>query len=362
MESAQSFSRIKKSNSDFENPTVKIKLGGNELTTEKKVVVSSVEIEITSGFEASSAEFTATMLNELGQGEFSNDLLDKYFALGVKAEAMLGYDGKEKPVFTGYISSVSYNFLGDEPLSVTVECLDAKGLMMSNKSFIQRSEDSYDKCVKSIANNYKLCIDKMTVESTDKLEYKIEITGESDYSFIVSTAKKLGFNFFICKGEMFFRPADSKAKLALILDENSAAEFFEVRYTLTGLAKCVEVRATDDGEAKEITGTAQTNAKFSRGGGASKALNGAKRVFINETVASQQEAEKLAKIKLEDINRKFGLLKWKTNGLPEVFPDDEVKLEFGAKDLSKDFRIRKVRHTMKDEQFFTYIEGELRSL
>ncbi|MEG1973047.1 MAG: hypothetical protein RR315_07760, partial [Oscillospiraceae bacterium] len=140
------------------------------------------------------------------------------------------------------------------------------------------------------------------------------------------------------------------------------AETFNIRFGLTGLAKSVEIRGTDDAKGKAIYGKAVSNAKFSRGAYAAKVLGKAARVYIDETISSPQQAKDLAEVRLKEINNSFGALRWETNGMPELLPGSQLGIDLGCRDLKRNYNIDKVFHRIDNNEFTTLIEASVEKL
>lgn len=353
----QSFGRLRSKYNDFAAPCGRVKINGQDLSSEKNMGIQGLEVELSADFESSYCSFRAIFPGRMGIEAFDDGIIDRFFALGSKVEVLLGYDNQPELVFLGYLASLQYSFDSHAQPYLLLECLDAKGMMMGHYSYIQRSESSYSACVMAIARQYSAFLQGMAVETTPQLSRKLEMTDCSDYEFIVSSAKKLGFVFYIHRGKLTF--GKPKEKLVLTIDDSALAQSYSVTFGLAGLAKSVTVRGTDSARGKAITATVAAPSGLVRGPYASRAMGTATRVFRDETAASPQEAKALAEVKLAELNARYSRLRWKTLGLPELAPGGTIKLALGCKDLQKKYGITLLRHKLDNGVFTTEIEARI---
>ena len=105
------FEELKKKYMQFQHPVAVVKINGESLADAKKgYPVSDIQIDLTSGFEASVAEFSVYDVYDESAGKF--DLSDKKtkLQLGGRVEISLGYSGEASCVFVGVITRINYLF------------------------------------------------------------------------------------------------------------------------------------------------------------------------------------------------------------------------------------------------------------
>ena len=70
---------------EFDVPTYKIKIDGKELP-QSEITVSNIEVNISTGFEASMCSFEAYELYDIDERSFDAKLMKDFFALGKEVE------------------------------------------------------------------------------------------------------------------------------------------------------------------------------------------------------------------------------------------------------------------------------------
>lgn len=164
------YDSLETSYGNFSNPEIVIKVNDKELTTIKNgFPVSDVVVDLTSGFEASVAEFSIYDAYDLAQNEFLFSQVKKYILLGSKVEIEMGYKKKTTRVFLGVITRVNFLFEAAGIPCIRVTAMDVKGVMMAG---------SYEKQLK--ATNYSDAVSEILKKTAyDTLQSSGIITGLS---------------------------------------------------------------------------------------------------------------------------------------------------------------------------------------
>jgi len=142
----------------FLRPMAVVMIDGKDFGENKKnFVISDLEIENTSDFEASIASFVIyNSFNKLTSRFLFSDL-KSYILLGSPVVIYMGYEKAAKEVFRGFIARVNFEApkMGTPGVRVTV--MDVKGLMMSGSYARQLLADNYGDAVLEILNrtNYE---------------------------------------------------------------------------------------------------------------------------------------------------------------------------------------------------------------
>lgn len=145
------FEKLKNEYSNFTNPVVLVEVEGNPLNKSKaKLYVGNVEIENTSGFEASIASFVIYGCYNRQTCAFEYSSIKKFVAIGSQVSISVGYGSVVKEVFCGFISQVNFFFQEEENPGVRVTCMDVKGIMMANCYSKQMTAMSYSEAVSEI--------------------------------------------------------------------------------------------------------------------------------------------------------------------------------------------------------------------
>jgi len=121
-----SYSSLESKYNGFSGISCEVKIGGSKLVADKKLAISEMEVELTSGFEASGCRFTIISSYDWEKSEF--DPAVKAIAVGDSIDVEIGYVKREN-VFSGYVSNISYEFgNGGKGAEVHIEGMDIKGL------------------------------------------------------------------------------------------------------------------------------------------------------------------------------------------------------------------------------------------
>ena len=341
--------------------------------------ISDVEIEMSAGYEAGMATFWIFDCYDKVRGEFRTKELKPYICLGSQVTICLGYDLTVRKIFCGFIARVNFEFPESGIPGVEVTVLDAKGIMMANNHSQQLKAKCYSDAVKEIFRKpaySKLqemnVITGVTVEDTpDKLanstgddsasDKTVEMVGESDYEFVVKAAKKFNYDFFVHGGEILFRKAKSNTEVLFEITPETGVHTIQMSYDITGLNAEIEVRCLDVGKGKMISASKKNDGKISHGSMAKSILSKSKKVYIDPTTASKQDAENRLDYLMEDMVYRFGYLEAELVGIPEIVPGRFVKVDGFGEDLNNLFYLQTVKHCFTDRGYVTKIIGKAKS-
>lgn len=135
----------------FQHPRAVIDVNGKSLTDERKgFPVSDIIVDLTSGFEASTAEFSIYDVFDKDTGSFRYEKVKKYILLGSAVEVYLGYGDSVRNVFVGAITRVNFLFEEESVPCIRVTAMDVKGVMMSGSYARQLKALYYSDAVREI--------------------------------------------------------------------------------------------------------------------------------------------------------------------------------------------------------------------
>ena len=383
------FSELEKQYESFDQPMAVIKVNDKEIGTKKRrFILSDVIVDLTSGYEASTAEFSIFDVYDMGQACFLFEDVKKFIFLGSKVDIYLGYSGSVTAVFTGVITGVNFLFEKEDIPGIRVTAMDVKGIMMSGSYSRQLTAQNYADAVTEILNKTayeKLkgseIIKSVQVDDTpDKqrnasagggaggagqeqvTDKSIEMVAESDYEFVVKVAKRNNFEFFTRCGNVYFRKAKSEDTVIMQIGPNTGMTYFDVSYDLTGLVEKIIVRGMDVAKAKVISSEKKFSNKISQGNKAKPLLSGSQKVYIDSTVSSKEEAEDRADSLMETMSYRYGKLACGMVGIPELQPGYFVELSGLGEGADNKFYINRVRHVLSREGTYeTRLEGQAAS-
>lgn len=372
------FESLQKKYDSFQHPVAIIKINDVSLADQKKgYPVSDIQLDLTSGFEASMAEFSIYDVYDSALGKFDLPSGKVKILLGSKVEVYLGYSGTARLAFVGVITRINYLFEKGEIPCIRVTAMDVKGVMMAGNYSTQLKAKNYSDAVKEILDktayeklgmqgsgvisgiHIDMTPDKQrasTSANTGVSDRTIEMVAESDYEFVVKAAKKNNFEFFTECGEVYFRKAKSDTSVIMTIGPETGMHCFDVSYDLTGLVEKVIVRGMDVSKAKVITSQQKVSNKISNGNKAKPLLKNSQKVYIDSTISSKEEAEDRVASLVESMSYRYGTLECELLGIPELQPGHFIELDGLGDQLKNKFYIQRIRHILsKDGNYDTKI-------
>ncbi|MBR3603029.1 MAG: phage late control D family protein [Lachnospiraceae bacterium] len=369
---------LKKKYDNFEYPLVVLTINGKEFGKNRSdFLVSDIEVELTSGYEASIATFCLYNTFEHHTSEFRTEEVKDYILLGSSVELAMGYGMQAQMVFCGFISRVNFFYESGEMPGIRVTAMDVKGVMMANKYSRQLTATSFGEAVKEILNKGPYMAmtgsgliknvvisdtpDKtMNTAATSKASDRtIEMVAESDYEFVVKAAKKYNYEFFSECGNVYFRKAKQNAETVMEMGPAEGMKNFDVEYDVTGLVETIKARSTDVSKAKVIEASQKLKHKISMGNKAKKLIKNSEKIYLDSTITSKEEAQYRVESLMEEISYRFGTLECDCIGIPELMPGKFLVLKSLGEPVDNKFYLEKVVHRMNDMRGFeTTIYGK----
>lgn len=363
------FEELKRKYMQFQHPVAVIKINGESLADAKKgYPVSDIQIDLTSGFEASVAEFCVYDVYDESTAKFNFPTKKTKIQLGSRVEVYLGYAGEATCVFVGVITRLNYLFEKYDVPCVRVTAMDVKGIMMAGSYSAQLKAKNYADAVKEIldktayeklgqqgekvirAIHVDITPDKqraLTGGGNGAEDKTIEMVAESDYEFVVKAAKKHNFEFFTECGRVYFRRAKSDTSILLEIGPATGMHSFDISYDLTGLVEKVVVRGMDVSKAKLISANKKFSNKISNGSRAKPLLKDSQKVYIDSTITSKEEAEDRVNSLMETMSYRYGTMECELVGIPELLPGHFIQLTGLGEPAENTFYINRIRHILR---------------
>lgn len=359
------YADLKSKYENFEFPFVVLTINGKDFGENKEnFVASDIEVELTSGYEASIATFNIYNCFDEHSSNFKIEEVKKYILLGSSVEIAMGYGRYAQVVFCGFISKVNFFYEDGDMPGIKVTAMDVKGVMMANNYSKQLTATSFGEAVAEIFGknpyagmlNSKLIKEVMISDTPDKmskaLDRTIEMTAESDYEFVVKAAKKYNFEFFTECGNVYFRKAKHNAETVMTMGPADGLRDFDVEYDVTGLAETIKARSVDVSKAKVIEAKQKFNNKISIGNKAKKLIKKTEKVYLDATITSKEEADYRVESLMEEMSYRFGTLECSCIGMPELLPGKFFELTSLGQPPDNKFYLVRVIHKMDDEKGF----------
>lgn len=362
MSATTDFKSLVKKYDNFNAPAVEITVGSTKLMSGKDLDIVSVEIELTSGYEASGCVFVIAGSYDVEKTDFSTDI--SAVQIGEKVEVSIGYVRKEA-VFNGYVNQIDYCYgMDDEEFGIRVECMDAKGLLMKNRRLEFFTEKSADAIVKKVLSEAPVSsyLSGKEVDTCPKEDVPLRSHMMTDYELIVEQASKQGYEFFIIQGKAYFRKKQKVTSTLMKLSPQNG--IIGARFSVSGqhLVKKIEVRSIDESNGKQIKGNATISGKFSKGSSGNMLLGNSTQVFYEPGVKDTNEAKKRAEARAEAIADQFGELECECVGIPELAPGRFIQVEKLSSQANRKYYIQYVKHVIDESGYRTYFKAGVNSL
>lgn len=376
------FESLEKKYSLFQHPVVVALVNDKNISGKNGFTVSDLVIDLTSGFEASTAELSLYGVYDIDKGQFQFDKVKKYILLGSRLDLYLGYGDQARQVFTGAITRVNFLYEKSGAPCIRLTAMDVKGVMMSGCYSKQLKADNFADAVTEILNRTAYEKLKSTqiikgvyvTETPDKLRkamsggvmtvssQSVEMVAESDYEFVVKAAKKNNYEFFTECGNVYFRKAKADQSVLISIGPDTGLRSFDISYDVTGLTEKVTVRSMDVAKGQVISAQKKFSAKISQGSAAMAMLKGSEKVYIDPSVTSKEEAEERAASLMEQISYRYGSLRCEMIGIPELLPGHFVEVSGLGTGVDNTFYLSRVRHIMTEDGDYTVqMEGQAAS-
>lgn len=362
--------QIKDDYGNFSSPAFSVKINGTAL--DPKYCMGELEVELSAAYDAGGCtiQIHNGFVNSKNVKLALVDDLKRLVKPGNKVEVAVGYrGGKAESIFTGYIDAVSVEYDKEEGVTYIIDCLDGKGIMMNSlrseaKVSMKRYSDAVEKTLKKYSSVIK--IKSQNFDKSDPQRNRpIEQHNESDYHFVVRIAKKLGYCFYIDKGEVIFKPFSKLSKEVFFeFDMSQFVYSFQMETSLKNQVSAVTVRANNEKDPKQPFETKVTSAKSITDNSSVKMntatliSNEVAQTIIDYSASSEEETKKFAEAKFQQlsINRFSG--KIKTVGIPVMTAGKVVAVKGFGDAFDKKYFVRKVVHRIHDGRYTTECELE----
>ena len=375
------FSTLKQDYESFREPKVTVYIDNKEMNDGQLLTVKNVEVELTSGYEASIATVILGGVYDDTTHSFEIKKTKQFLYLGSTIIIYMGYATNLREVFRGFIAKVHFIIpSGDneEMPSAELTFMDVKGLMMANRHSKKLKSLYFSDAVKEILGAYTIFQEtgpngskfmEMNVGSTpDKppgadgaqqqtTDRRVEMVEESDYEFMVKAAKRYNFDFFAVGKTLYFIEAKKNQTPLIALKPGTGIMSLDVGYDMTGLVKEVTVRNIDMLQGKYIGNKMQNKNKISLGNKAKQFVNNQSFVYIDPTTDSKEEAGYRASYLLEQIGYRLGSISGEMIGMPEIVPGRFITLQDFGTPVNNNFYLTNVKHTFTGRSYMTTFEG-----
>ncbi|WP_437295406.1 phage late control D family protein [Sorangium sp. So ce426] len=229
---------------------------------------------------------------------------DDLFDIGGEIEIQLGYSGKLETLLFGDIMRLELDLQGGESPSFVVSACDRRYRMQrgrkKRKPFVKLKDSDI---AAEIARDKDYGLTPDVVDSGIQLDH-VEQDRVSDHDFLRQRASSIGYEVLVRGKTLHFQPRRHGAAPDLVLEAGSDLLEFSAQMSVGDIPSAVEVRGWDPKTKSPIIGRAAAADQSSMGkvaaaAAAQRALGDAPLVVADRNVATQEEADRIAREQLE---------------------------------------------------------------
>lgn len=352
----------------LEVPDFNINIGAVDVNTDN-FPINELNVLMSAGFDMSSCEFIIAAEFDEENSKFKEDIIGT-FKPGKVVIVKMGYVGTAlQGVFKGYINSLSFDFnTNNEGAFVTVKCLDAKGALVNNKTWVNYGKDDIKTIVQKILS--EKCSAFATISTpasgfdagkSGGYEVSPEIRENlDDYNYIIKFAEKTNNSFCVINDTLYFSEnlfeSKTEHKIELAWSESLLSLVTEI--DLSHQIGAVQVYGNDpinqesfSAKAEPATGTGESGADMA------SLVKSKTMVIINPHIINQSQADAVAKSKMAAYSSKLLRCQGKSVGIPDIFAGDKIKLSGMGKGMDGVYSLNHVNHRIDGNGYTTSFEG-----
>jgi uncharacterized protein len=302
--------------------------------------------------------FSLTLANPYPQMPWTHTNEGDRFREGSSITIEMGYVDDLQPMFDGEITSISPTF--PESGTPTVQVGGYTRLHWLHMGPRTRTfQDVTDKEIAvRIANEHGLTPD--AEDTRTKHPYAIQFN-QTDLAFLVERARGIRFDVQVRDRTLVFHKAASDERKVYTLEWGRTLKSFNPTMNTVGQVSSVVVRGYDPKTKKEIKGEAGTGAEDTMMGGTKSGAEVAARAFnrraeevrVETPIASQEEADQLARAIYNDRALEFVTGSGSSVGLPDLRAGRWIELEGLGPRFSLSYYITQSTHTLNRSGYQT---------
>lgn len=349
-------------------PTFLIKVNGQRLTPETLNHIS----DLTVTHEPDTMDhFSLTLANPYPELPWTHSDKAKEFELGKSIDIQMGYVDDTRPMFSGVITGLTPTFPESGTSTVGVAgYTEMRRLQGSTKT--RTFQDVTDKEIaQKIADDVQLTLE--ADETTTKHAFVIQYR-QTDQVFLMERARRIGFRLEVQEKKLIFRQdeAEQSASYTLVwghpkdpIDPGSRVmplRNFNPSLSILGQVTEVVVRGQHPTDRSVFEGRAGAGDETQRGGAQSGAqvteqAFGPRVVELSGfVIASQQEAEDLARSIYNEKVRNFVTGSASTIGLPDLCAGQTVELKGLGPLFSGKYYVTRTVHSINSAGYQTRLD------
>jgi len=247
----------------------------------------------------------------------SDDVKDKFrwiddtklFALGAAVDVKLGYGDKFETVFRGELTGLEPSFAGGGRPGLVVRGYDLRHRLQRGRRTRTFLELKDSQIVSKVAEGVHL---KADVKDSSVVHDYVVQANQTDWEFLQERARRIRFEVVMEDKTLVFRPSPNGNDAAFTMTPYDYLLEFAPRLSGARQVDTVSLRAWSPAEKEGLVGAAgNANVSSDMGGGksgpklAQEAFGAAAGTLTSYPVATQAEAEQVAKAQLNDLALSF---------------------------------------------------------
>lgn len=256
-------------------------------------------------------------------------------------------DGQKTVLIKGEITALEPEFAEGMIAELVVRGYDRSHRMFRqshSKGFINTKDSDL---AQQIAQDNGL---QAEVETTQTVYEHIFQDNQTDLSFLMARAWRIGYECFVSEGKLFFRKPPGSSAESITLTWGQDLQSFYPRMSLGEQVDEVIVRGWDPAAQRAIVGRASRGNLYPQvgeqkdGAGWAQEFGAGKRAIVDMAVISQAEADALAAARLDELSGAFLEAEGSALRRPEIRAGRAVKLEALGQRFSGTYYITSVTH------------------
>jgi phage protein D len=277
------------------------------------------------------------------------------FEVGQSIEIKMSYSGVPKTVFYGDITGLEPEFVRDQVPTLTVRGYDLRHRLMrgeKTRTFTQLKDSDI---ANQIASESSLTSKAQSTQII--LEYVLQCN-QTDLAFLQKRAQTIGYEVFIDRKTLLFRPSNHTSPKVLTLSYPDDLIEFYPRLSSLGQIERVEVRSWDEKAEKLLQ--EKSDVQVQRMGGqqngakvASQAFGKASQVIVAEPVATVAEAKQIAQAQFSTANLRYILGEGRCRGNPDIRAGTVIEITGVGTRFSGPYYVTSATHTYEAKDYVT---------
>lgn len=331
--------------------------------------INSAQLDVGEGAEIHTMECRLTTLREAGslfvsaELDTASDLGGMWLSaiqLGAVCTLSLGYLTQQELVFSGFVYDVTWDApLENGTMLLEMTCLDLRGQLMLSSCADAGSARTLSQLISTLLQ--QTCCTRMGSTTIGAVpqdwDLPFQRTGATDFDILCKAADFLCFEFYAFADTAYFGPARPSNDTAVTFEGVNGLIRLRRRRSLAGQCAAVAVSGSDDKGERLYAREARTSDSGFGVGQIKSAL--ALDLHQSEpAVRTMAQATYLAQARMQDRQRRSGMLLGQCIGIPNLRPGRFVEVTDLGDQVNGTYYIQTVVHTIDETGFETSFEAE----